>query len=60
MALGEHCEVHLLLTNPSRYYWGDLQEENQLNRRVLNNLLAQRRERWQQAELQQPLLPETG
>ncbi|WP_316672068.1 exodeoxyribonuclease V subunit gamma [uncultured Tolumonas sp.] len=59
MALGEHCEVHLLLTNPSRYYWGDLQEENQLNRRVLNNLLAQRRERWQQAELQQPLLPET-
>jgi exodeoxyribonuclease V gamma subunit len=51
--------VHLLLTNPSRYYWGDLQEENQLNRRVLNNLLAQRRERWQQAELQQPLLPET-
>ncbi len=59
MALGEHCEVHLLLTNPCRYYWGDLQEENQINQRVLNKLLAQRREQWQQAEQHKPLLPET-
>jgi exodeoxyribonuclease V gamma subunit len=57
MALGEHCEVHLLLTNPCRYYWGDLQEDNQLNRRVLNQLLAQRRECWQQSGQLQPLLP---
>ncbi len=32
VALGEHCDVHLFLTNPCRYYWGDVQEENQFNR----------------------------
>ncbi|WP_081741443.1 exodeoxyribonuclease V subunit gamma [Tolumonas lignilytica] len=58
VALGEHCEVHLLLTNPCRYYWGDLQEENQINQRMLNKLLVQRREQWQQQALTSPLLPE--
>lgn len=57
VALGEHCDVHLLLTNPCRYYWGDVQEENQINQRMLNKLLAQRRELWQQGQ-QTSLLPE--
>jgi len=59
VALGEHCDVHLLLTNPCRYYWGDLQEENQLNRRMLDQLLAQRRAHWQADHQHSPLLPET-
>ncbi|SES79435.1 exodeoxyribonuclease V subunit gamma [Thorsellia anophelis] len=25
-ALGNHCDVHLMYTNPCRYYWADIQE----------------------------------
>lgn len=25
-ALGEHIDVHLMFTNPCRYYWGDIQD----------------------------------
>lgn len=25
-ALGRHCDVHLMYTNPCRYYWADIQE----------------------------------
>lgn len=58
VALGKHCEVHLFLTNPCKYYWGDVQEEHQMNRRILDKLLAQRRAHWQSEDQQTPLLPE--
>ncbi|VFT67778.1 exodeoxyribonuclease V gamma subunit [Escherichia coli] len=25
-ALGKHIEIHLLFTNPCRYYWGDIKD----------------------------------
>lgn len=56
-ALGRHCDVHLLLTNPCQLYWGDIQEEQQLNRRLLQQLLSKRREQWQTGTLSQPVLP---
>lgn len=56
-ALGRHCDVHLLLTNPCQLYWGDIQEEQQLNRRLLQQLLSKRREQWQTGALSQPVLP---
>ncbi|OSN08155.1 exonuclease V subunit gamma [Lonsdalea britannica] len=31
-ALGKHIDVHLLFTNPCRYYWGDIQDEASLAR----------------------------
>lgn len=59
VALGAHCDVHLFLTNPCQYYWGDVQEEHQVNRRILDKLLAQRRAHWQAEHQQTPLLPES-
>ncbi len=29
-ALGEHIEIHLMFTNPSRYYWGDVRDRKYL------------------------------
>ncbi|WP_461538016.1 exodeoxyribonuclease V subunit gamma [Spongorhabdus nitratireducens] len=31
-ALGEHIEVHLMITNPCRYYWGDIKDPKYLAR----------------------------
>lgn len=39
-ALGKHIDIHLLFTNPCRYYWGDI-----LDHAVLRRLLH--RHRWQ-------------
>jgi exodeoxyribonuclease V gamma subunit len=30
VALGEHIDVHLMLTNPCRYYWGDIRDRQYL------------------------------
>ncbi|MFV0576172.1 MAG: exodeoxyribonuclease V subunit gamma [Vibrio sp.] len=38
-ALGEHIDVHLMFTNPCRYYWGDLKD-----RTYLAKLAAQTRQ----------------
>ncbi|AIJ08912.1 MULTISPECIES: exodeoxyribonuclease V subunit gamma [Edwardsiella] len=44
-ALGEHIDVHLMFTNPCRYYWGDIQDYAFLarlqSRRRRDYLLAQ-------------------
>ncbi|WP_281648330.1 exodeoxyribonuclease V subunit gamma [Parendozoicomonas sp. Alg238-R29] len=29
-ALGQRCEVHLMITNPCRYYWGDIRDARYL------------------------------
>ncbi|MCL6271836.1 exodeoxyribonuclease V subunit gamma [Sansalvadorimonas sp. 2012CJ34-2] len=29
-ALGEQCDVHLMITNPCRYYWGDIRDARYL------------------------------
>lgn len=39
-ALGKHIEVHLLFTNPCRYYWGDIKD-----RTFLARLQSRRRQR---------------
>ncbi|WP_417697683.1 exodeoxyribonuclease V subunit gamma [Psychromonas sp.] len=31
--LGEHCDVHFLLTNPCRFYWGDIVDPKLLAKR---------------------------
>ncbi|MGF1765243.1 exodeoxyribonuclease V subunit gamma [Aliivibrio kagoshimensis] len=31
-ALGQHIDVHLMCTNPCRYYWGDIRDRNYLAR----------------------------
>ncbi|CAM3505994.1 exodeoxyribonuclease V subunit gamma [Parendozoicomonas haliclonae] len=31
-ALGQHCDVHLMVTNPCRYYWGDIRDARYLAR----------------------------
>ncbi|MDA7746150.1 exodeoxyribonuclease V subunit gamma [Psychromonas sp.] len=33
LGLGEHCDVHFLLTNPCRYYWGDIVDPKLLAKR---------------------------
>lgn len=48
-ALGKHIDVHVLFTNPCRYYWGDIKDPAFLAR------LVSRRRRLHQAEEQQPL-----
>ncbi len=30
VALGDHIDVHLMLTNPCRYYWGDIRDRQYL------------------------------
>lgn len=42
-ALGNHIDVHLMLTNPCRHYWGDLIESWRMNQGWLQQLLARRR-----------------
>lgn len=31
-ALGQHIDIHLMLTNPCRWYWGEIPDEKWLNR----------------------------
>ncbi|MCK6262537.1 exodeoxyribonuclease V subunit gamma [Vibrio sp. ZSDE26] len=31
-AIGEHIDVHLMFTNPCRYYWGDVRDQKYLSR----------------------------
>ncbi len=46
-ALGKHIEIHLLFTNPCRYYWGDIKDPA-----YLAKLLArQRRHSFEEREL---------
>ena len=42
-ALGKHVDVHVMLTNPCRHYWGDLTDDWRMDQRWLQQLLAQRR-----------------
>ena len=42
-ALGQRMEVHFMLTNPCRHYWGDLIEDWRLDQGWLRQLLARRR-----------------
>ncbi|MCT4708464.1 exodeoxyribonuclease V subunit gamma [Enterobacteriaceae bacterium H16N7] len=49
-ALGKHIEVHLLFTNPCRYYWGDIKDPSYLAR-----LIARRRRSHYQAGDSLPL-----
>lgn len=35
-ALGEHIDVHLMFTNPCRYYWGDIRDRKHLARLAAN------------------------
>ncbi|WMQ74932.1 MAG: RecBCD enzyme subunit RecC [Sodalis sp.] len=41
--LGRHIDIHLLFTNPCRYYWGDIRD-----RAFLDRLLHRRRRHYQQ------------
>ncbi|MGL5757390.1 exodeoxyribonuclease V subunit gamma [Plesiomonas sp.] len=34
-ALSRHCDVHLMFTNPCRYYWGDIQDQKLAAKRWL-------------------------
>ncbi|MGL4859367.1 MAG: exodeoxyribonuclease V subunit gamma, partial [Enterobacteriaceae bacterium] len=45
-ALGRHCDIHLMFTNPCRFYWGDIQDPS-----FLAKLQARkRRHYWSQHE----------
>ena len=46
-ALGKHIEIHLLFTNPCRYYWGDIKDPAYL----ANLLTRQRRHSFEDREL---------
>ncbi|EFB7395611.1 exodeoxyribonuclease V subunit gamma [Escherichia coli] len=46
-ALGKHIEIHLLFTNPCRYYWGDIKEPAYLAKL----LTRQRRHSFEDREL---------
>lgn len=48
-ALGKHIDVHVLFTNPCRYYWGDIKDPAFLAR------LVSRRRRLHQADREQTL-----
>ncbi|USD64721.1 exodeoxyribonuclease V subunit gamma [Vibrio sp. SCSIO 43136] len=47
-ALGEHIDVHLMFTNPCRYYWGEVRD-----RKYLAKVAARSRQHveWKQGEL---------
>ncbi|MFA0440704.1 exodeoxyribonuclease V subunit gamma [Vibrio sp. 10N.286.49.C2] len=36
-ALGQHIDVHLMFTNPCRYYWGDVRDRKYLARLAASN-----------------------
>ncbi len=52
-ALGKHIDVHLLFTNPCRYYWGDIKDPAFLAR------LVTRRRRHHRDDRQFPLFRDT-
>lgn len=41
-ALGQHIDVHLMFTNPCRYYWGDIRDRKHLARLAANKRIALR------------------
>lgn len=41
-ALGEHIDVHLMFTNPCRYYWGDIRDRKHLARLAANQRVVLR------------------
>lgn len=49
-ALGRHCDIHLMVTNPCRYYWGDIRDATSQTRSV---------QRQYQHPLQHPLVKPT-
>lgn len=49
-ALGKHIDVHLLFTNPCRYYWGDIKDPAYLAR-----LISRRRRSHAQRDITLPL-----
>lgn len=52
-ALGRHIDIHLLFTNPCRWYWGDIRDYAFLAR-LLNRKRAHYREGREQALFHQP------
>ncbi|MFP1591976.1 exodeoxyribonuclease V subunit gamma [Escherichia coli] len=40
-ALGKHIEIHLLFTNPCRYYWGDIKDPGHLAKLLTRQRSAQ-------------------
>ncbi|WP_116475850.1 exodeoxyribonuclease V subunit gamma [Zobellella maritima] len=57
-ALGQHTDVHLLLTNPCRYYWGDIQDnKRQVQRQLLQRVTERRRRLWSDPTADIGLLP---
>ncbi|MDB1123167.1 exodeoxyribonuclease V subunit gamma [Vibrio algarum] len=36
-ALGQHMDVHLMFTNPSRYYWGEVRDRKYLAKLAMKN-----------------------
>ena len=59
-ALGEQCDVHLFLLNPSAEYWGHVQSDRQLARSRVNALRAG--QVWEElpGEVGNPLLASLG
>lgn len=47
-ALGKHCDIHLMFTNPCRYYWGDIQDYA-----FLAKLQSRQRRRYRENQNQQ-------
>ncbi|MGF1726065.1 exodeoxyribonuclease V subunit gamma [Photobacterium nomapromontoriensis] len=41
-ALGNHIDVHLMFTNPCRYYWGDIRDRKHLARLAANKRIMLR------------------
>ncbi|RPH21999.1 exodeoxyribonuclease V subunit gamma [Buttiauxella warmboldiae] len=52
-ALGKHIDVHLLFTNPCRYYWGDIKDPASLAR-----LISRRRRSHARDDISHPLFKE--
>ena len=58
-ALGEHTEIHLMVTNPCRYYWGDIKDPKYLAR-LDAKLLPAHHQTPTSGESGNPLLASTG
>ncbi|WP_241626992.1 exodeoxyribonuclease V subunit gamma [Rosenbergiella epipactidis] len=56
-ALGRHCEIHLLFTNPCQHYWGDIQDRAFLARLLTRRrkVYALKQQQWQETGEQRPL-----
>lgn len=58
--LGEHCDVHLFLLNPSAEYWGHVQSDRQLARQRVKALRAGQSWESLPGEVGNPLLASLG